>query len=399
MKSYRKNRIPQIIFGCDTAKETGKELQNQCVTRCLIVTDKGVRAAGLVDPILASLDACGISYIIFDDVKPETPDTVCLELAETIRNNQLDGVLAIGGGSAIDTAKAAAMIPCLPQPIEDLHEYGGTGTLMKNSYVRNIRFIAMPTTSGTGAEITCSSVVLDTKRHLKYSFMNPSMSPDLAIIDPMLTVGMPPRPSAVVGLDVLCHATENLLGAQQNDYSDLLMPECIKRVWKWLPVVFAEPGNIEGRGQMSWASTNAQANGGVPQGHAIGHAIGAAFGVTHAHACVLVLPSVIRHHAESYPDKIYALADIVGVPTEEDVTVVANRVAKKYVEFYKQFGLTNLQDTLKAAGKPDDEDTFVEKIIPLTLDDFKSRIWNPSIHRPEDHDRLVALLKAIYNEA
>lgn len=149
MKSYRKNRIPQIIFGCDAAKETGKELQNQCVTRCLIVTDKGVRAAGLVDPILASLDACGISYIIFDDVKPETPD-------------------------------------------------------------------------------------------------------------------------------------------------------------------------------------------------------------------------------------------IVGVPTEEDVTVVANRVAKKYVEFYKQFGLTNLQDTLKAAGK---------------LDDFKSRIRNPSIHRPEDHDRLVALLKAIYNEA
>ena len=68
MKSYRKNRIPQIIFGCDAAKETGKELQNQCVTRCLIVTDKSVRAAGLVDPILASLDACGISYIIFDDV-------------------------------------------------------------------------------------------------------------------------------------------------------------------------------------------------------------------------------------------------------------------------------------------------------------------------------------------
>ena len=221
----------------------------------------------------------------------------------------------------------------------------------------------------------------------------------VAIIDPMLTVGMPPRPSAVVGLDVLCHATENLLGAQQNDYSDMLMLECIKRVWKWLPVVFAEPGNIEGRSQMSWASTNAQANGGVPQGHAIGHAIGAAYGVTHAHACVLVLPSVIRHHAESYPDKIYALADIVGVPTEEDVTVVANRVAKKYVEFYKQFGLTNLQDTLKAAGKLDDEDTFVEKIMPLTLDDFKSRIWNPSIHRPEDHDRLVALLKAIYNEA
>ncbi len=399
MKSYRKNRIPQIVFGCNAAAETGKELKNQCVSRCLIVTDKGVRNAGLVDPILKSLEECGISYQIFDDVKPETPDTVCLSLAQTIMDHDLDGVLAIGGGSAIDTAKAAAMIPALPQPIEDLHEYGGTGTLMKNSYVRNIRFIAMPTTSGTGAEITCSSVVLDTKRHLKYSFMNPSMSPDLAIVDPMLTVGMPPKPTAIVGLDVLCHATENLLGAQQNEYSDMLMLECIRRVFEWLPIVFEEPGNIEGRTQLSWASTNAQANGGVPQGHAIGHAIGAAYGVVHAHACVLVLPSVIRHHAESYPDKIYALAKIVGVPVEEDVVTVANRVAKKYVAFYKQFGLGNLQDTLKAAGHLDDKKTFVEKIIPLTLDDFKSRIWMPPIHRPEDHDVLVSLLEHIYDEA
>lgn len=399
MKSYRKNRIPQIVFGCGTANQTGAELQALCVARCLIVTDKGVRAAGLVDPILQSLDACGITYMIYDDVRPETPDTVCLALADTIRSNQLDGVLAIGGGSAIDTAKAAAMIPCLPQPIDDLHDFGGTGTRMSNAYVRNIKFIAMPTTSGTGAEITCSAVVLDTARHLKYSFMNPSMSPDLAIIDPMLTIGMPPRPSAIVGLDVLCHATENLLGAQQNEYTDMIMLECIRRVWRWLPVVYAEPSNVEGRTQMSWASTNAQANGGVPQGHAIGHAIGAAYGIVHAHACVLVLPSVIRHHAESYPDKIYALAEIVGVPIEEDVQTVASRVADRYIAFYKQFGLTNLQDTLHTAGIEDDRDTFVAKIMPLTLDDFKSRIWMPPIHRPEDHDRLVRLLEQIYDEA
>lgn len=398
MKAYRKNKIPQLVFGCDTAKETGKELKNLCVSKCLIVTDKGVRGAGLVDPVLKSLEECGITYRIFDDVIPETHDTVCMELAKTIMDNELDGVLAIGGGSAIDTAKAAAMIPCLPQPIEDLHEYGGTGTLMSNAYVRNIKFIAMPTTSGTGAEMTCSSVVLDTKRHLKYSFMNPSMSPDLAIIDPMLTIGMPPRPSAVVGLDVLCHATENLLGAQQNEYTDMLMVDCIRRVWKWLPIVYKEPGNLEGRMQMSWASTNAQANGGVPQGHAIGHAIGAAYGIVHAHACVLVLPAVIRHHAESYPDKILALAEITGVPVEEDIKVVADRVAEKYVAFYKQFGLDNLQETLQAAGWTDDKGTFVEKIIPLTLDDFKSRIWMPPIHRPEDHERLVKLLEEIYEE-
>lgn len=398
MKTYRKNKIPQIIFGCGTAQETGAQLKEKGVTKCLIVTDKGVRNAGLVEPVLKTLDDCNIDFMIFDDVQPETPDTICLELAELIKENDLNGVLAIGGGSAIDTAKAAAMIPCLPQPIEDLHEYGGTGTLMKNSFMRVIPFIAMPTTSGTGAEVTYSSVVLDTKRHLKYSFLNPSMAPDLAIIDPLLTVGMPSKPTAIVGLDVLCHATENLLGPQQNEYTDMLMLECIKRVWKWLPIVFEEPQNIEGRSQMSWASTNAQANGGLPQGHAIGHAIGAVYGLVHAHACILVLPSVIRHHAQSCPDKIYELAKIVNVPTEESEEIVADRVARKYVAFYKQFGLLNLQETLRASGYMDDKDTFTEKIIPLTLDDFKSKLWTPAIHRPEDHDVLVSLLGKIYDE-
>lgn len=295
MKPYKKARVPHIIFGRNTALQAGTELHNLGVTRCLVVTDKGVRAAGLVDPIVETLEKQQMIYQIYDDVFPETPDTVCMELAQILKDFQLDGVLAIGGGSAIDTAKAAAMIPCLPQPIEDLHEFGGNGTKMENSYVRNVKFVAVPTTAGTGAEVTFSSVVLDTKRHLKYSFMNPSMAPDLAIVDPMLTVGMPPRPTAIVGLDVLCHAVENLLGAQQNEYSDMIMLSCIKRVWKWLPIVFREPGNIEGREQMAWSSTNAQSNGGVPQGHAIGHAIGATYGLPHAHACVLVLPSVIRH--------------------------------------------------------------------------------------------------------
>lgn len=398
MKSYRKNKIPQIIFGSHVSNQTGQELKNLCISKCLIVTDKGVRKAGLIDSITQSLEKENITYVIYDEVLPETPDTVCMELAQIIRENDLNGVLAIGGGSVIDTAKAAAMIYSLPQPIEDLHDFGGTGTKMKNSYERSIKFVAMPTTSGTGSEVTYSAVVLDTKRHLKYSFMNPSMAPDLAIIDPILTIGMPPKPTAIVGLDVLCHATENLLGAAQNEYSDMMMLECIKRVWKWLPIVFEEPKNIEGREQLSWSSTNAQANGGIPNGHAIGHAIGAAYGIVHAHACILVLPSVIRHHAKSYPDKIYKLAQIVGVPCKEDVEIVANRVAKKYIQFYKQFGLDNLQDTLKALNKFEDKDTFVHKIIPLTLDDFKSRIWMPPIHREEDHDTLVHLLEMIYDE-
>lgn len=352
----------------------------------------------MLDPILKSLDQENIDYSVFDNVKPQAPDNVCLQLAKTLMDNGYQGILAVGGGSVMDTAKAGAMIPSLPQPVNDLHDYSGTGTKMKNSYVRQIRLVAMPTTAGTGAEGTYSAVVFDTKRHIKFSFLNPSMVPDLAIIDPRLTVGMPPKPSAVVGLDALCHATENLLGVAQNDYTDMIMLNIIKRIWQWLPIVFKEPKNIEGRSQMSWVASNALSNGGMPNGHAIGHAIGSIYGIVHGQACALVLPSVIKYQGQTYPDKIRQLADVVGVPSEEEPKTVADRVAQKYVEFYKQFGFKSLQATLKDSGKLDDEDTFVNKVIPVTLDDFKSRLFNPTIHKPEDHERLVGLLKDIYEQ-
>ena len=172
MNPFEKNRLPHVVFGAGSAKQTGEKAKYLGATKCLIVTDEGVIKAGLVDDVLKSLEASQVEYEIYDKVLPNPPDYVCMEVANVLRNSGCDCTIALGGGSSIDTAKAANLIAALPEKIDSLHDYGATGSKMKTSFKRNVKFIAIPTTSGTGAEVTASAVITDPKLNLKYSFMN-----------------------------------------------------------------------------------------------------------------------------------------------------------------------------------------------------------------------------------
>ncbi len=398
MNSFEKYRLPHVVFGLNTAAQAGEKLKAMGGTKCLVVTDSGVIRAGLVAPILESLDKAGLPYVIYDGVLPNPPDYTCLEAAEKLKSEHCDCTLAIGGGSSIDTAKAANLIADLPGEIGSLHDYGGTGTKMKPSYGRTAKFVAIPTTAGTGAEVTVSAVIYDPKLNLKYSFMNENMVADCVIIDPMLTVGMPPRPTAVCGLDALCHALEVVVGARQNDFSALLAFDCVERIWKWLPVAFREPGNLEARSQMAYAANMAESAGGAANGHCVGHAIGARYNIVHGHSCIMVMPTLIRHHAEVSADNIRRLADIMGVPSVGSAQEVAWYVADAVLRYYKSFGLDTCRDAIRKNGFEDDEETFVQNLIPAILDDYKSRVWMPPIHRSEDRERLEAVCRSIYEE-
>lgn len=397
MRAYEKGKVPQVVFGEGTANQAGKRLKAMGILKCLVVTDKGVINIGIVDPILQTLKDEGIDYIVYDKVEPDPPDYSCIEAAEILKESKCDATLAIGGGSSIDTAKAANLIASIPEKIDDLHDYSALGTKMKPSFTRTVKFIVIPTTSGTSAEVTGSAVISDTKRNLKYSFANPNLIADLNIIDPLLTVGMPTKPTAYCGVDILAHAIEILVGTQQSDFTNLLMLQCVERTWKWLPIATKEPKNIEARSQLSWASHNALSHGGVPNGHAVGHAIGALYHLVHGHACIVTLPTVVRHHAESSPDSIRDIANIIGVPTtEEDNIIIANRVADAILDFYKSLGLPTFKEAMKTNGINDDKVTYVKKMGPATLDDFKSRTWRPSIH---DNDAMLTkVLEMIYDE-
>lgn len=401
MNSFEKFRLPHMVFGEGCSKQAGAKLKMLGCKKTLIVTDKGVMDVGIVDPIAKTLKDEGIDYMIYDKTLPNPPDYVCIEVAKIIVENDIDSTLAIGGGSSTDTAKAANLIANLPggpDGITDLHEYGGTGTLMKPEYTRKTKFIAVPTTSGTGAEVTVSAVLYDPKLDLKYSFMNENMVADMILVDPELTYGMPPRATATVGLDAFTHALEVVVGVVHHDFGTPLALDAIRRIWRWLPIVVKDGKNKEGRAQLSYAATMAESTGGAANGHCVSHAIGARYEVVHGHACIMVAPTLVRHQAKCAEDRIRMLADVIGVPSTGTADEVAGYVADAILEFYKSLGFETCRKLLETKGIKDDKQTFINKLKPAVLDDFKSRNWEPPIHRPEDNAELEKVLGMIYDE-
>lgn len=398
MNSFDKLRLPHITFGEGKSKEAGKKIAAWGCKKVLVVTDKGVVGVGLVDPIVECMKAEGLEVTVYDETLPEPPDYVCIEVGRMVREGDYDCVVAIGGGSSIDTAKAANLIANFPADIDDLHDYSAMGTKMSPEFKTYARFVCIPTTAGTGAEVTGSAVIHDTKRNLKYSFMNENQIADLAIIDPELTYGMPPKPTAFVGLDALSHALEVAVGTMQHDFAAPLALDAIERVWKWLPIVYKDPSNKEGRAQLAYAANMAESTGGAANGHAVSHAIGSKYKIVHGHACIMVEPTLIRHQCNAAPENIRKLANIFGVPSVGTNEEVADYVADALLAFYKSFGLTTCKETIRANGFDDDLEKFTETIIPAILDDFKSQVWMPPIHRPEDRATLEKVCAMIYNE-
>lgn len=398
MNSFDKPRIPHVTFGEGTSKQAGEKIAAWGCKKIFVITDKGVKAAGLVDPILASLQSAGLEYEVYDDTLPEPPDYICIEVGKRIQKGGFDCILAIGGGSSIDTAKTANLIANIPEEIEDLHDYSPMGTKMSPALKPYARFVTIPTTAGTGADMTISSVVHDTKRNLKYSFANENITADLTIADPELTYGMPPKATAIVGLDALSHATEQVVATLQQDFAAALAIDAVERIRKWLPVIVKNPTNKEGRAQVMYAAEMAESGGGQFNGHAVSHAIGSKFNIVHGHACVMVLPTLIRHQANAAPEGICKLADIFSVPDIGSNEEVANYVADAYLDFYKSFGLAPCKETLKEKGFDITKEEFIETIIPAILDDFKAYNWMPPIHRPEDRSELEKVCGMIYDE-
>ena len=398
MKSYEKGMITRIIWGSKSADRIAGELKNMDVKRCMIVSGSHVIHHPITEKVIQDLKEDQIEVVIFDRVRPEPEDTVCLEIAKEIKEKKIDAVLGIGGGSPMDAAKAAALIAGIDEEIEDLHEYGKTGTRMQEKWTRPCKLILVPTTSGTGAETTASGVITSTKHHLKFSFGNRNIAPDLAVIDPEFTLGMPKMPTVYGGLDALAHSVEIIVGTAANEYSNTILLKCVEKVWKWLKISVEEPDNLEAREQLSWAAHNALANGGVPNGHAVAHAIGAGYHIVHGHACAMVLPTVIRHFSESSPKEIADLAGVMGVKVDTDPKVTADLVADAILDFYKSFGLGTLTETLKEQGIEEEKEAFVKKMIPMILDDFKSREWLPPIHTGDYNEKVGKVCRMIWEE-
>lgn len=398
MKPYQKGKMPRIIFGSKSVLKIADVLKQSEIKKCLIVTGHHVIHHPMTQKIIEDCLSQKIICDVFDGVTPEPTDILCLEIAEKIVKNEYECVLGIGGGSPMDAAKAATLIAGIPEKIMDLHEYGKTGSKMKESWKRFCMLGLIPTTAGTGAEATASAVITSVSQGMKFSFGNGNIGADFAVIDPEFTIGMPQYPTVCGGIDTLAHAVEILVGTGSNEYTNQILLLCVEKVWRWLPTAVNEPENLEAREQLAWAAHNALANGGVPNGHAVAHAIGSLYHVTHGHACAMVLPTVVRHFAYSSQEIIQQIADKMSIKITGDARIDADQVAYAICDFCRNLGLHSLQDTLIEKDILDSCKEFTTKMIPLILDDFKSKEWMPPIHTGNYEEKIGKVCEAIYKE-
>ncbi|HEY2193565.1 MAG TPA: iron-containing alcohol dehydrogenase [Actinomycetospora sp.] len=272
----------------------------------VVVTDPGLRAAGIVDEALAVLAAAGCPTVVVDDV-PGNPTVPSVEAGATVVAGAFPGtravVVALGGGSALDAAKGIARLAAEPS---------GPG----------LPLIAIPTTAGTGAETNGFGVLEDPVRHCKVYCGDASTTPRVAVLDPLLTHGLPTGPTAATGVDALVHAVESLVSRGRSPVSEAFAAEALRRVWRWLPVAVADGADATARAEMllgAHLAGQALTRSGLGLVHALGHALTAHHGVVHGRALGMVLPEVV---AWSLEDRVAGadegawarVAETLGVP-------------------------------------------------------------------------------------
>lgn len=285
------------------ALDTLKEFKG---SSAVIITDKFMVSSGLINKITDKME--GYKKIsVFDGVTPDPTTTLIANGLKFITENGGDVVIALGGGSAIDAAKAIILMA----------ERSGMG---------EIKLIAIPTTSGTGSEVTKFAVVTDPTEGRKFPLVDEELTPDIAILDPELILSVPPRVTADTGMDVITHALEALVSLQSNDASDALAEKALMLAFKYLPFAYKHGDDVVAREKMHSASCLAGMafnEVGLGINHSIAHALGAKFHIPHGRANALLLPHIVNYNADL--DNCFG-----NEPTE---------AAKRYADIAKKIGL------------------------------------------------------------
>ncbi|MGN8248301.1 iron-containing alcohol dehydrogenase [Pseudomonas sp. SMSB3] len=285
----------KIVMEPGLRERTGEHLHSLGLARVLIVTDPGVKAAGLLDSVYASLEKAGIAFEEVSDIKANPRSEDVNQIAQRYRGKGIDGLLAVGGGSAMDAAKAISVLLSHEGRIED---YEGSFTL--THAIPPI--VAIPTTAGTGSEVTCFSVITDTARHYKMSVHDYRLGPVLALLDSHILDTLPASIAAATGMDALTHAIEAYTCRVSNPISDGLALHAIRLISQHLKPAVLEPGNLHAREQMLAASLIAGmafGNADVGSVHCISEAIGGMYDTPHGVGNAIFLPFVFGHNRDA----------------------------------------------------------------------------------------------------
>jgi alcohol dehydrogenase len=308
MKQFSFQLPTRIEFGNGVAARVGDEAKGVGGTRALVVTDPGIESAGLLDPVVDNLKKAGMTVTLFDDVAPNPRDTSVAHGAELALSEQCDVIVAVGGGSPMDTAKAIGVIQ---QEGGKITDYEGLDVVAKPI----TPLIAIPTTAGTGSEVTFWSVITDTARSFKMSVGSPLIAARVALADPELTVGLPAPITASTGMDALTHAVEGFTATLSEPLTDSLAVSAIRLIAKSLRQAYANGSNPEARHDMMLASLLAGVafgNSDIGGVHCMGEAIGGLYDTPHGVAMAIYLPVVAEFNRIAVPEKFAVVAYALG---------------------------------------------------------------------------------------
>lgn len=343
-------RLPgEIRFGAGISSTAPDAIAELGARRVTIVTDPGIIAAGLLQPIEAALRQSDVAVAVWSEVSPNPRDTECVAAAEAVREHRSEAILAIGGGSPIDLAKAAA----------GLATNGGTPQdwLPPKTFTRlPVPIVAIPTTAGTGSEVTRSSVINDTNRSIKISLRDRQVAPRIALVDPDVTLSLPPALTAATGMDALTHAVEAYTGLRATPFIDQLALQAVRMIARHLPEAVRNGSNREAREQMMLASVIAGmafSNADVAAVHCIAESIGGRYDTPHGVANSLFLPFLFAFNAEANPQRHADVAVAMGAASaSDDPAEAAKAGSRELARLATEIGIPKLRDI--PGIRPDD---------------------------------------------
>ncbi len=389
-KTYYNNMVNRFIlnevsyFGPGARKELPGVVARLGFKKALVVTDKGLMQFGVAKMVLDVMDEAGIAYEIFDEVKPNPTVTNVKMGIEACKKAGADFIVAIGGGSSMDTAKGIGIVVNNPE-FSDIVSLEGVADTKKKS----LPIIALPTTAGTAAETTINYVIIDESRQAKMVCVDPNDIPCVAIIDAELMYSLPKGLTAATGMDAMTHAIEGLITKAAWELSDMFEVKAIEMIYKYLPMAVDEPKNPVGRDGMAvaqYVAGMAFSNVGLGVDHGMAHPLSALFDVPHGVACAMLLPTVMRFNMPAAKEKYVDIAKACGVYQAGMTTDEAADAACKAIEELSARVGTNKRLTDLGIS---------EKDIDALADQAIKDVCTPGNPREVTRDDIVALYKQI----
>lgn len=371
-------------FGPGARKELPGVVARLGYKKALVVTDKGLMKFGVAKMVLDVLDEAAIPYEIYDEVKPNPTVTNVKMGVEACKKAEADFIIAIGGGSSMDTAKGIGII-CNNPEFSDVISLEGVADTKK----KTVPIIALPTTAGTAAETTINYVIIDEEKQKKMVCVDPNDIPAVAIIDAELMYSLPKSLTAATGMDAMTHAIEGLITKGAWELSDMFEIKAIEMIHKYLPIAVNEPTNPVGRDGMAvaqYVAGMAFSNVGLGVDHGMAHPLSALHDIPHGVACAMLLTTVMKFNAPAALPKYVDIAKALGVYKDGMTQQEAADAACAEIDNLSR--LVGIPTHLSELG-------ITEKDIDALADQAIVDVCTPGNPREVTRDDIVALYKQI----